>query len=120
MDSDPAIRNSSRLMRLPGFDHVRVQDDELMFSPVTLRHVAPAAKTTVEAIDAQLPQWDDTRWQRQAQSADGQPAGQPQSTGVAAIPTLPTENSLGYSLTLAAYLNGDQRSHQRLASGAVS
>ncbi len=62
MDSDPAIRNSSSLMRLPGFDHVRVQDEELVFSPVTLRHIAPAAKASLEAIDLQLPQWDAARW----------------------------------------------------------
>ncbi|PZO53458.1 MAG: hypothetical protein DCF15_12690, partial [Phormidesmis priestleyi] len=85
MDSDPAIRNPSRLMRLPGFEHVRVQDEKLMFSPVTLRHIAPAAKATVETINSQLPQWDAARWQPQPQSATSQ------HQGAAAVPTLASD-----------------------------
>ena len=103
MDSDAAIRNSSRLMRLPGFDHVRVQEDEqLMFSPVTLRHVAPDAKATLTVIDSQLPQWDADRWQPQ-------PANRKQSNGIAATPTIAADNPWDIR-NFAQYLNGDQHS----------
>ena len=103
MDTDAAIRNPSRLMRLPGFDHVRVQDKELAFSPVMLRHVAPAAKATVEAVDAQLPQWDADRWQPQPK------AGEQQSKGTVAAPTLAADNPWDIR-NFAQYLNGDQHS----------
>ena len=103
MDSDPAIRNSSRLMRLPGFDHVRVQGEELVFSPVTLRHVAPAEKATVETIDLQLPPWDAARWQSQAQPANSQ------RQGTATMPTLAADNAWDIR-NFAQYLNGDQHS----------
>ena len=102
MDSDAAIRNSSRLMRLPGFDHVRVQAEELVFSPVTLRHVAPEAKATVDAIDSQLPQWDAERWQPK-------PATRQQRKGTAATPTLAADNPWDIR-NFAQYLNGDQHS----------
>ena len=104
MDSDPAIRNPSRLMRLPGFDHVRVQDDELVFSPVTLRHVEPETRAAVEAIDAQLPQWDAARWQPEPATKQ-----QRKVEGTAAIPTLATDNPWDIR-NFAQYLNGDQHS----------
>ena len=103
MDSDPAIRNPSRLMRLPGFDHVRVQDEALVFSPVTLRHVAPAEGTALETIASQLPPWDVARWQTQTQSASRQ------RQGTAAAPTLAADNPWDIR-NFAQYLNGDQRS----------
>lgn len=104
MDSDPAIRNRSRLMRLPGFDHVRVQGEELVRSPVTLRHIELTAKATVEALAAHLPQWDAERWQRQTVTASQQ-----QATGVAAAPTLAADNPWDIR-NFAHYLNGDQHS----------
>ena len=85
MDSDAAIRNRSRLMRLPGFDHVRVEDEALIFSPVTLRHIDTAAKATAEKISAQLPPWDAERWQQpskaQAQTQSQVRAGSEQQQG---------------------------------------
>ncbi|MEL6456293.1 MAG: hypothetical protein AAFQ40_16465, partial [Cyanobacteria bacterium J06623_5] len=102
MDSDVAIRNPSRLMRLPGFEHVRVQDEELAFSPVTLRHVAPTAKATLEAVDAQLPQWDAARWQTQT-------ATEQHRRGAAATPTLAADNPWDIR-NFAQYLNGDHHS----------
>ena len=104
MDSDPAIRNPSRLMRLPGFNHVRVQDEELVFSPVTLRHVEPETRATVEAIDAQLPQWDAARWQPEPATKQ-----QCKVKGTAAISTLATDNPWDIR-NFAQYLNGDQHS----------
>ena len=103
MDSDPAIRNNSRLMRLPGFDHVRVQYEELVFSPVTLRHIAPAEKAALNPVDSQLPPWDAARWQTQTQPASSQ------QQGTAAIPTLAADNPWDIR-NFAQYLNGDQRS----------
>jgi hypothetical protein len=103
MESDPAIRNRSRLMRLPGFDHVRVQDEGLVFSPVTLRHIAPAEKASLESIDPQLPPWDAARWQSQSQSANSQ------RQATAAIPSLATDNPWDIR-NFAGYLNGDQHS----------
>ncbi len=105
MDSDPAIRNNSRLMRLPGFDHVRVQDEELIFSPVTLQHTAPTEKTLFETIDSQLPLWDAARWQSQTQT---RPASS-QRQGAAAASTLAADNPWDIR-NFAQYLNGDQRS----------
>ena len=117
MDSDAAIRNRSRLMRLPGFDHVRVEDEALIFSPVTLRHVDTAAKATVENISAQLPPWDAERWQQpskaqaqtQAQTQSQLRAGSEQQQGRAISPSLATDNPWDIR-NFAQYLNGDQHS----------
>lgn len=65
MNSAPAIRNSSRLIRLPGFDYVRVQDGELMFSPVTLRHIAPDERAAL-----------DFRWKRYGAGIEAPPGPQ--------------------------------------------
>ena len=110
MDSDAAIRNRSRLMRLPGFDHVRVQDDALVFSPVTLQHVDPVAKATVEEIDAQLPLWDVARWEPPSKKAKakGQVASG-QRHGVAVAPSMAADNPWDIR-NFAQYLNGDQHS----------
>lgn len=105
MDSDTAIRNPSRLMRLPGFDHVRVQDEELMFSPVTLRHIAPAERAALKPVDSQLPPWDADRWQTQTQAR----TASSQRQGIAAIPTLAADNPWDIR-NFAQYLNGDQHS----------
>ena len=101
MDSDPAIYNSSRLMRLPRFDHVRVQDEELMFSPVTLRHVALAERAALETVDSQLPLCDAARWQSQTQTASSQRQG----TGDIP-PTLAADNPWDI-WNFAQYLNGN-------------
>ena len=110
MDSDAAIRNRSRLMRLPGFDHVRVQDDAIVFSLVTLQHVEPTARGTVEEMDAQLPPWDVARWEppsQQAKAKDQAASGQRQ--GIAAAPSMATDNPWDIR-NFAQYLNGDQHS----------
>ena len=110
MDSDPAIRNGSRLMRLPGFNHVRVQDDALVFSPVTLQHIDPVAKATVEEIDAQLPLWDVARWEPPSKEAKakGQAASKPHQ-GAAVAPSMAADNPWDIR-NFAQYLNGDQHS----------
>ena len=105
MDGDEAIRNSSRLMRLPGFDHVRVADEQLIFTPVTLRHLDPAARDSVEALDTKLPQWNEQRWGNEAKSR----AASKRSTGQAAAPTLAADNPWDIR-NFSQYLNGDQYS----------
>ena len=109
MDSDAAIRNRSRLMRLPGFDHVRVEDEALVFSPVTLRHIDTAAKATVENISAQLPPWDAERWQQPSKAQLQAHAGNQQQQRSAISPSLATDNPWDIR-NFAQYLNGDQRS----------
>ena len=106
MDSDAAIRNRSRLMRLPGFDHVRVQDDALVFSPVTLQHIDPVAKATVEEIDAQLPSWDSDQWQAAPQSQAASGNRQQQSRRI--VPSLAADNPWDIR-NFVQYLKGDQR-----------
>ena len=106
MDSDAAIRNRSRLMRLPGFDHVRVQDEALVFSPVTLQHIDPVAKATVEEMNALLPSWDSDRWQAAPQSQAASGNRQQQSRRIA--PSLAADNPWDIR-NFAQYLKGDQR-----------
>ena len=60
-ESDPAIFNPARLMRLPGFDHISVEGDErlgtaqkLVFTPVTLEHVDTETRTTEAQLDGIL------------------------------------------------------------------
>ena len=110
MDGDEAIRNSSRLMRLPGFDHVRVgdsgtPDEQLIFTPVTLRHLDSTARDSVEALETKLPQWDDQRWGKEAKSR----AAGKRGTGQTATPTLAADNPWDIR-NFSQYLNGDQYS----------
>ena len=110
MDGDKAIRNSSRLMRLPGFDHVRVggsgtPDEQLVFTPVTLRHLDQAAQGSVESLDTKLPQWDEERWGKKAKSC----AASQRGTGQAAAPTLAADNPWDIR-NFSEYLNGDHSS----------
>ena len=109
MDSDPAIRNSSRLMRLPGFDHVRVegegQDERLAFTPVRLRHIDKTAQGSIEAIADQLPQWDNQRWEREHKLEQGREG----KKGERAAPTLAADNPWDIR-NFAQYLNGDHNS----------
>ena len=108
MDSDPAIRNSSRLMRLPGFDHVRVEKtqtgEQLVFTPVTLRHLDREAQAIKGEIADLLPQWDEQRWQ---QAAKQRPANRLEQ---AAAPTLAAENPWDIR-NFAQHLNGDHHTH---------
>ena len=109
MESDPAIRNSSRMMRLPGFHHVRTektaQDERLVFTPVVLRHIDLTAKSSVEDISGKLPQWDEQRWgktsQKRRESGD--------RFGEAAAPTSAADNPWDIR-NFAQYLNGDHDS----------
>ena len=105
MDGDEAIRNSSRLMRLPGFDHVRVVDEQLIFTPVVLRHLDQGARDSVEALNSQLPQWDETRWGKETESR----AASKRRNGQAAAPTLAADNPWDIR-NFSQYLNGDQYS----------
>ena len=110
MDGDEAIRNRSRLMRLPGFDHVRVgdadtPDEQLVFTPVTLRHLDQAAQGSVAALEAKLPPWDDQRWGKEATSR----AASNRGNGQAAAPTLAVDNPWDIR-NFSQYLNGDQYS----------
>jgi conjugative relaxase-like TrwC/TraI family protein len=103
MDSDPAIRNSSRLMRLPGFDHVRVEStghsERLVFTPVILKHLDQTAQQTVEELQAKLPPWSAARWQRERTTrAEREPA---QAMTLAADNPWDIRN-------FAQHLNGDQ------------
>jgi hypothetical protein len=104
MDSDPAIRNSSRLMRLPGFDHVRVegeqQDERLVFSPVTLRHIDTTAQQSVADLEAKLPPWREARWGKETTAQVGQQKGQ------AVPPSLAADNPWDIR-NFAHHLNGD-------------
>jgi phage/plasmid-associated DNA primase len=61
MDSDPSIKDPNRLMRLPGFDHLKVVDDEagkpkLEHFPVKLIHPWDGTFASRDAILAELPQ----------------------------------------------------------------
>lgn len=109
MESDPAIRNRSRLMRLPGFDHVRVEGEALAFLPVTLRHIEPQATVTVEVLKAHLPLWDTDRWQQSSQAQLKGHRSDKQRQGVTHTPSLATDNPWDIR-NFAQYLNGDQRS----------
>ena len=109
MASDPAIRNSSRLMRLPGFDHVRVEGEghteKLVFTPVTLRHIDQTAQTSVSEITTKLPQWDETLWAK----ASKQKSGKRSQRGTAATPTMAIDNPWDIR-NFSQYLDGDQYS----------
>lgn len=64
-DSDPAIWNPARLMRLAGFDHQKwdAQERSLIQSPVRL--VQENDNTfTLDEFDQFLPEWDEERWSR--------------------------------------------------------
>ena len=61
MESDPSIQDPNRLMRLPGFDHLKVADDEagkpaLERFPVKLIHPWDGTFASRDAILAELPQ----------------------------------------------------------------
>ena len=107
MESDPAIRNSSRLMRLPGFDHVRVegegQTEKLVFTPVTLRHIDQTAQASVSGINTKLPQWNETLWAK----ASKQKNEKRSQRGTAAAPTMAVDNPWDIR-NFSQYLNGDQ------------
>ena len=110
MDSDQAIRNRSRLMRLPGFDHVRVCDAEtpeehLVFSPVTIRHMDNAAQNSVESLESKLPAWDKHRWIKVTRDSN---SGK-QFRRQALPPTLASENPWDIR-NFSQYLGGDQLS----------
>ena len=82
---------------------MRVQNEELVFSPVTLLHIAPAGRAALETIHSQLPPWDAARWQSQTQPASSQ------RQGTAAMPTLAADSPWDIR-NFAQYLNGDQHS----------
>ena len=106
MESDPAIRNSSRLMRLPGFDHVRVEKsdvtEELVFTPVKLRHIDKAAKASQGEIAEKLPEWQADRWTKETK----QGSGVRHRKGEAAAQSLAADNPWDIR-NFAQYLNGD-------------
>jgi hypothetical protein len=106
MDSDPAIRNCSRLMRLPGFDHVRVegqgenQSERLVFTPVTLRHIDTTAQQSVAALETKLPPWNVAQWVKESSMRAGREPAQ------AASPSLAADNPWDIR-NFAQHLNGD-------------
>ena len=59
-DSDPAIDNPARLMRLPGFLHWRWDGEQLLSTPVVLRQQGTPVE--LDAITGMLPPWDAARW----------------------------------------------------------
>jgi hypothetical protein len=65
-------------MRLPGFDHVRVESEgqleQLVFTPVTLRHLDKAAQQTVK-LETKLPPWSEARWQKESTARAGRERG---------------------------------------------
>ncbi|MEN8443710.1 MAG: AAA family ATPase [Cyanobacteria bacterium J06555_13] len=109
MESDPAIRNSSRLMRLPGLDHVRVEgkgtDEQLHFTPVELRHIDQAANASIDSIADKLPEWDKLRWMQETTTENGKKAAY--RRGEEATHSRPVEN-LWDIRNFSQYLNGDQ------------
>ena len=108
MDGDASIRNHSRLMRLPGFDHVQVEDsgtpdERLIFTPVQLRHLDLTARGSVDALEEKLPPWDKERWVKEEKDR----AAGKRGTGQAAAPTLAADNPWDIR-NFSQYLNGDQ------------
>jgi hypothetical protein len=53
--SDPKIKNPSRVMRLPGFNHVSYADGQLSYKPVTLAAFEPSRRFTASAMLAAFP-----------------------------------------------------------------
>lgn len=78
MGADPANHNPSRVMRLPGFDHVRGGNEgrELLRSPVKVAQW-PSDRLPLKTIEAALPAWEETQWakKKQQQRKYVQPAG---------------------------------------------
>lgn len=62
-DSDQAIQNEARLMRLPGFDHVKWNDGILEFFPCVLKLCDFDAPHYSDLdFNEILPKWDKKRW----------------------------------------------------------
>lgn len=53
--ADPKIKNPSRVMRLPGFNHVSYTDGRLSYKPVTLATFEPSRRFTAGALLAAFP-----------------------------------------------------------------
>lgn len=70
-DSDPAIWNPARLMRLVGFDHQKWDAQERSLIQFPVRLVQENDNTfTLDEFDQLLPEWDYDRWSRTHQSSE--------------------------------------------------
>ena len=96
-NSDPAIHNPARLMRLPGFDHWRWDGEALQSSPVTLRQTG--APGHLSAIEAVLPEWDTERWEKKNSGVTRTKKG-------ISAPALPTAVDSWDIRNFAHYLDG--------------
>lgn len=92
-DSDPAIANPARLMRLAGFSHWKwdTETEKLIETPVTIRQQRDSSFLLGD-LDEVLPAWDKKRWQ-------------PKKQGGAAIPTEAADNPFDIR-NFAAHLEG--------------
>ncbi len=70
-DSDPAIFNPARLMRLAGFDHQKWNADTRSLIQFPVRLVQENNNTfTLDEFDYVLPKWDQERWSRTHQTKE--------------------------------------------------
>uniref|UniRef100_UPI0035CA08A7 plasmid replication protein, CyRepA1 family n=1 Tax=uncultured Nostoc sp. TaxID=340711 RepID=UPI0035CA08A7 len=68
-ESDPSIHNEARLMRLPGFDHVKWNDGILEFVPCVLKLCDFNAPHYSDLdFNETLPKWDEKRWGKKKKS----------------------------------------------------
>ena len=58
-DSDTSIKDPSRLMRLPGFDHIKMNGVEVIRTPITLIHEWDGTFASWDQIDNDLPQLEE-------------------------------------------------------------
>jgi hypothetical protein len=76
-DSDRAIFNPARLMRLAGFDHQKWHVETESLEPTPVRIVQASASTfSASDFDYLLPAWDPSRWEKKPNSdrANGSPS----------------------------------------------
>ncbi len=70
-DSDPAIWNPARLMRLAGFDHQKWDAEQRSLIQFPVRLVQENNNAfTLDEFDHLLPEWDYDRWSRTHQSSE--------------------------------------------------
>lgn len=70
-DSDPAIWNPARLMRLAGFDHQKWNGETNCLEQFPVRLVQHSArKFSLSEFDQILPEWDNKRWGRSPRTSE--------------------------------------------------
>lgn len=62
-DSDPAIHNPARLMRLPGYQHKRWDDETKEIKSFSIKITQQTdSQFTLKTLDSVLDAWDESRW----------------------------------------------------------